>query len=162
MKKLSYIFILITLISCDYILKNPTTTSDDEFVLDSILQNQVNDDENENDCDLKAGYKWSNMTNKCVRVFEEGYRLTSIEKDSLGKGKNAYFFVDEDSLVAEIFLPDSKESIIFKRENEEDNFKFQNFEFRTKKGYNLYYNDKLLFQPANPVDLKVVGKDEEH
>lgn len=161
MKKLSYIFILITLISCDYILKSPTTSSDDEFVLDSIVQNQVNDDENKNGCDLKAGYKWSNMTKKCVRVFDEGFRLTSIEKDSLGNGKNAYFFIDEDSLVAEIFLPDSKESIIFKRENEEDNFKFQNFEFRTKKGYNLYYNDRLLFQPAKALDLKVVGDDED-
>ncbi|SEP55305.1 hypothetical protein [Flavobacterium urocaniciphilum] len=161
MKKLSYIFILIALVSCDYILKSPAT-ADDEFVLDSIVKNQVNDDENKNGCDLKAGYKWSNMTKKCVRVFDEGYRLTSIEKDSLGKGKNAYFFIDEDSLEAEIFLPDSKESIIFKREDENENFKYQNFVFKIKKGYNLYYNNKLLFQPANPVDLKVVGSDEDH
>lgn len=160
MKKILYIFIALALVSCDYILKSPAT-SDDEFVLDSIVRNQVNDDD-KNGCDLKAGYKWSNMTKKCVRVFEEGYRLTSIEKDSLGKGKNAYFFIDEDSLVAEIFLPDSKESIIFKREDDDQNFKFQNFEFRIKKGYNLYYKDKLLFQPANPVELKVIGKDEEH
>ena len=160
MKKILYIFIALALVSCDYILKSPAT-SDDEFVLDSIVRNQVNDDD-KNGCDLKAGYKWSNMTKKCVRVFEEGYRLTSIEKDSLGKGKNAYFFIDEDSLVAEIFLPDSKESIIFKREDDDQNFKFQNFEFKIKKGYNLYYNDKLLFQPANPVELKVIGKDEEH
>ena len=160
MKKILYIFIALAFVSCDYILKNPAT-SDDEFALDSIVRNQVNDDD-KNGCDLKAGYKWSNMTKKCVRVFEEGYRLTSIEKDSLGRGKNAYFFIDEDSLVAEVFLPDSKESIIFKREEDNENFKFQNFEFRIKKGYNLYYNDKLLFQPANPVELKVIGKDEEH
>ena len=150
---------LTSLFSCDYILKN---TSSDVEVLDSIVGNQVNDDTNENECKLDAGYKWSNMTKKCVRVFEESYRLTSIEKDSLGKGKNAYFFVDQDSLIAEVFLPDSKESIIFTRENEEDNFKFKNFEFRTKKGYNLYYNETLLFQPAIPMDTKVLGKDEEH
>jgi len=151
--------IFLSLISCNYILKNQE--SSDEEILDSIVKNQVNDDKNENDCKLDAGYKWSNMSKKCVRVFEEGYRLTSIEKDTLGKSKNAYFFIDEDSLIAEIFLPDSKESIIFTRENEEDNFKYKNFEFRTKKGYNLYYNDRLLFQPAIPNDTKVLGKDKE-
>ena len=159
MKKILSFLLLLSLFSCDYILKNP---SSDDMMLDSIVKNQVNDDENVNGCDLKAGYKWSNMTKKCVRVFEEGYRLTSIEKDTLGKSKNAYFFVDEDSLIAEVFLPDSKESIIFTRENEDQNFKFKNFEFRTKKGFNLYYDETLLFQPAIPVDAKVLGKDEEH
>jgi hypothetical protein len=159
MKKLVYILVLTSLFSCDYILKNPPK---DTTEMDSIVKNQVNDDKNENGCDLKAGYKWSNMTKKCVRVFEEGYRLTSIERDSLARRKNAFFFVDEDSLIAEVFLPDSKESIVFKRESEDQNFKFQNFEFRTNKGFYLYYKQTLMFQPAIPVDTKVLGKDEEH
>lgn len=159
MKRLVYILVLTSLFSCDYILKNPPK---DTTEMDSIVKNQVNDDKNENGCDLKAGYKWSNMTKKCVRVFEEGYRLTSIERDSLAKRKNAFFFVDEDSLIAEVFLPDSKESIVFKRESEDQNFKFQNFEFRTNKGFYLYYKETLMFQPAIPVDTKVLGKDEEH
>ena len=159
MKKFLFVLLLLSLFSCDYILKNPT--SNEEDLLNSVVRSQVIDDKNENDCELKAGYKWSNMTKKCVRVFEEGYRLTSIEKDTLGKSKNAYFFIDDDSLVAEIFLPDSKESIIFKRESEDQNFKYQDFEFRDKKGYNLYYNETLLFQPAIPVDTKVLGKDKE-
>ena len=159
MKKFLYILLLTSLFSCDYILKNPPK---DTTEMDSIVKNQVNDDKNENGCDLKAGYKWSNMTKKCVRVFEEGYRLTSIERDSLARRKNAFFFVDEDSLIAEVFLPDSKESIVFKRENEDQNFKFQNFEFRTNKGFYLYYKQTLMFQPAIPVDTKILGKDEEH
>lgn len=159
MKKLLYILLLTSLFSCDYILKNPAK---DTTEMDSIVKNQVNDNKNENGCDLKAGYKWSNMTKKCVRVFEEGYRLTSIERDSLARRKNAFFFVEEDSLLAEVFLPDSKESIVFKRENEDQNFKFQNFEFRTNKGFYLYYKKTLMFQPAIPVDTKVLGKDEEH
>lgn len=159
MKKLVYILVLTSLFSCDYILKNPPK---DNTEMDSIVKNQVNDDKNENGCDLKAGYKWSNMTKKCVRVFEEGYRLTSIERDSLARRKNAFFFVDEDSLIAEVFLPDSKESIVFKRENEDQNFKFKDFKFRTNKGFYLYYKQTLMFQPAIPVDTKVLGKDEEH
>jgi len=159
MKKLVYILVLTSLFSCDYILKNP---SKDTTEMDSIVKNQVNDDKNENGCDLKAGYKWSNMYKKCVRVFEEGYRLTSIERDSLARRKNAFFFVEEDSLIAEVFLPDSKESIVFKRESDDQNFKFQNFEFRTNKGFYLYYKQTLMFQPAIPVDTKVLGKDEEH
>ena len=159
MKKFLYILLLASLFSCDYILKNPPK---DKMEMDSIVKNQVNDDKNENGCDLKAGYKWSNMTKKCVRVFEEGYRLTSIERDSLARRKNAFFFVDEDSLIAEVFLPDSKESIVFKRESDDQNFKFQNFEFRTNKGFYLYYKQTLMFQPAIPVDTKVLGKSEEH
>ena len=159
MKKFLYILLLTSLFSCDYILKNPPK---DTTEMDSIVKNQVNDDKNENGCDLKAGYKWSNMTKKCVRVFEEGYRLTSIERDSLARRKNAFFFVDEDSLIAEVFLPDSKESIVFKRENDNQNFKFQDFEFRTNKGFYLYYKQTLMFQPAIPVDTKILGKDEEH
>ena len=159
MKKLVYILVLTSLFSCDYILKNPPK---DTTEMDSIVKNQVIDDKNENGCDLKAGYKWSNMYKKCVRVFEEGYRLTSIERDSLARRKNAFFFVDEDSLIAEVFLPDSKESIVFKRESDDQNFKFQNFEFRTNKGFYLYYKQTLMFQPAIPVDTKVLGKDEEH
>ncbi len=159
MKKFLYILLLTSLFSCDYILKNPPK---DKMEMDCIVKNQVNDDKNENGCDLKAGYKWSNMTKKCVRVFEEGYRLTSIERDSLARRKNAFFFVDEDSLIAEVFLPDSKESIVFKRESDDQNFKFQNFEFRTNKGFYLYYKQTLMFQPAIPVDTKVLGKDEEH
>ena len=159
MKKLVYILVLTSLFSCDYILKNPPK---DKMEMDSIVKNQVNDDKNENGCDLKAGYKWSNMTKKCVRVFEEGYRLTSIERDSLARRKNAFFFVDEDSLIAEVFLPDSKESIVFKRESDDQNFKFQNFEFRTNKGFYLYYKQTLMFQPAIPMDTKVLGKSEEH
>ena len=159
MKKLVYILLLTSLFSCDYILKNPPK---DTTEMDSIVKNQVNDDKNVNGCDLKAGYKWSNMTKKCVRVFEEGYRLTSIERDSLARRKNAFFFVDEDSLIAEVFLPDSKESIVFKRESDNQNFKFQDFEFRTNKGFYLYYKQTLMFQPAIPVDTKVLGKDEEH
>ncbi|WP_353170740.1 hypothetical protein [Flavobacterium sp.] len=159
MKKLVYILVLTSLFSCDYILKNPPK---DTTEMDSIVKNQLNDDKNENGCDLKAGYKWSNMTKKCVRVFEEGYRLTSIERDSLERKKNAFFFVDEDSLIAEVFLPDSKESIVFKRESDDQNFKFQNFEFRTNKGFYLYYKQTLMFQPAIPVDTKILGKAEEH
>ncbi len=159
MKKFLYILLLASLVSCDYILKNPPK---DKMEMDSIVKNQVNDDKNENGCDLKAGYKWSNMTKKCVRVFEEGYRLTSIERDSLARRKNAFFFVEEDSLIAEVFLPDSKESIVFKRESDDQNFKFQNFEFRTNKGFYLYYKQTLMFQPAIPMDTKVLGKSEEH
>lgn len=160
MKKVIFILVICLLFSCDYILKKPLRS--DKENLEVIVRTQVEDDTNENDCDLKAGYKWSNMTKKCVRVFEEGYRLTSIEKDSLGKSKNAYFFIDEDSLIAEVFLPDSKESMVFKRENEQENFKYNNFEFKTQKGYNLFYEETLLFQPAIPSETKVLGKSEEH
>ena len=51
MKKFLYILLLTSLFSCDYILKNPPK---DKMEMDCIVKNQVNDDKNENGCDLKV------------------------------------------------------------------------------------------------------------
>ena len=85
-------------LSCDYILKS-SGKSENMVEIDSLRKNQIIDDKNEHGCDLKAGYKWSNLDEKCIRVFEEGYRLSSIVKDSLGNSKNAYFFIADEMAI---------------------------------------------------------------
>lgn len=161
MKKivLPLLCIMASFLSCDYILKS-SGKSENMVEIDSLRKNQIIDDKNEHGCDLKAGYKWSNLDEKCIRVFEEGYRLSSIAKDSLGNSKNAYFFIADDSLRAEVFLPDSKESIVLTREDEGENFKFKDFELKQKGGYALIYNDNVLFKPALAKDLKIIESDE--
>ncbi|WMW78477.1 hypothetical protein RF683_03240 [Flavobacterium sp. 20NA77.7] len=162
MKQISLLFIVIaSFYSCDYILKSPFGSDNEMVVLDSLRKNQVIDDSNEHGCEIKAGYKWSNLQQKCIRVFEEGYRLTSVSKDTLGNAKNAYFFIQEDSLQAEVFLPDSKESFILAREDNSESFMFKDFELKAKGGYSLLYNNKVLFKPALAVDRKVIESDEQ-
>ncbi|CCG53927.1 Probable lipoprotein precursor [Flavobacterium indicum GPTSA100-9 = DSM 17447] len=161
MKKASVLFfVLISLTSCDYILKSSSSDHDDMVQIDSLRKNQIIDDKNEHGCEVKSGYKWSNLEKKCVRVFEEGYRLSSVAKDSLGNSNNAYFFIAEDSLRAEVFLPDSKESIVLTREDESENFKFKDFELKQKGGFALLYDDTVIFKPALARDLKVIESDE--
>lgn len=162
MKQISLLIIVIaSFYSCDYILKSPFSSDDEMVVLDSLRKNQVIDDTNEHGCEIKAGYKWSNLQQKCIRVFEEGYRLTSVKIDTLGNAKNAYFFIQEDSLQAEVFLPDSKESFILARENNSENFVFKDFELKAKGGYSLLYNKKVLFKPALAEDKKIIESDEQ-
>jgi hypothetical protein len=159
MQKILVLFFLFCFISCDFMIKD--SFKEESVLLNTVVRDQVINDTNENGCDLKSGYKYSNLEKKCIRVFELGYRITSVEKDTLGNNQNAYFFITDDSLRTEIFFPDSKESIIFKRNSKDENFTYDDFTFDIKKGFKLTYKNTLLFAPATPKDIKVLGKDEE-
>lgn len=162
MKYIFLSFLLVSFLSsCDYILKDSAKKSNEFVVIDSLRNNQIIDDNDVHGCDNNAGYKWSNLQKKCIRVFEEGFRLSSLAKDSLGNHKNAYFLIGEDSLQAEIFLPDSKESIILKREDEDEPFKFHSLALTQKGGYALLINNRLVFKPALAVDVKMIETGEQ-
>ena len=54
MKKVSVLFfILISLTSCDYILKSSSSDHDDMVQIDSLRKNQIIDDKNEHGCEVK-------------------------------------------------------------------------------------------------------------
>ncbi len=151
------------LFSCNFIFKeNKPLNSASSIDTTGIIEEVSNFKKIK--CDLKSGYKWSNLQRKCIRVFELGFRLTSIEKDSLGNGNNTYFFIDNDSLKAEIFMPDSEESIVMERDSEDENFKKGAIEFQTKNGsknYSIKIDNKIAFVPAIPIDKNNLGKTEE-
>lgn len=161
MKKIFLVLILFSFVSCDYILKNNPSSNSEVVIIDSLRKNQILEDTDEHGCDLKGDYRWSNLKKECVRVFEECYRLTSIEKDSTGKFRNAYFTIDEDSLKAEIYLPNSKESFVLNRENEDVPFTYGGFELKTKNRFALFYNRKMLFKSAIAEDVKIIESDTE-
>ena len=112
---LSIILATVLLTSCDFIFKDHS--KDDEVVLEQKPV-VLGTDRDEKGCVTSAGYMWSQTKNGCIRVFEEGFRLTpykseadTIDVDSEQATLNAYVIFSKDKTIAELFLPDAKSSL---------------------------------------------------
>jgi hypothetical protein len=73
-------------------------------------------DKDEHGCKGSAGYQWSVVKKECIRVFESGIRLDP-KAAQLDKTTSAFvvFKSDNDDAIAEIFLPNSKETTLLKK-----------------------------------------------
>ena len=67
-------------------------------------------DRDEHGCIGSAGYQWSQVQKKCIRIFEAGTRLVSA----------TYLVFGKDSLQSELFLPCSRESYLLNRRKTSD------------------------------------------
>ncbi len=77
----------------------------------------VGNDADEHGCKASTGYTWSVVKNECVRLFESGIRLDP-QDPSLDKTLSAFILfksIDDDAK-AEVFIPNQKESRIFKKQ----------------------------------------------
>ena len=68
-------------------------------------------------CKTSAGYLWSVIKNKCIRLFEDGTKLNPLEATT-DKTTAAYVVFSDDNNRAELFLPTGKPSIILERKAE--------------------------------------------
>ena len=64
-------------------------------------------------CNAAAGYTWSEIRNKCIRVFEDGIRVNPVNDPRATT--SAFIIFSIDSLKAEIFLPDQEEHPILSK-----------------------------------------------
>lgn len=64
-------------------------------------------------CNAAAGYTWSQVRGKCIRLFEEGIRLQSL-KDT-ASALSAYIVFASDSLQAEVYTPRQESSPVLER-----------------------------------------------
>ena len=67
-------------------------------------------DRDEHGCIGSAGYQWSQVQKKCIRIFEAGTRLVSATDPNATLA--AYLVFGKDSLQSELFLPGSRESYL--------------------------------------------------
>ncbi len=76
-------------------------------------------DQDEHGCKASAGYQWSAVKKKCVRLFEAGIRLAP---QSAPAGMDAYllFTSMDDDAQAEVFLPGDKVGRLLKKKGGED------------------------------------------
>lgn len=65
-------------------------------------------DRDKHGCIPSAGYSWSNVKGKCVKVFEVGTTLKPVAAKD--QGINGYVILSKDGSQAEIYIPNEKNS----------------------------------------------------
>ena len=79
-------------------------------------------DRDEHGCIGSAGYQWSQVQLKCIRIFEAGTRLVSATDPNATLA--AYLVFGKDSLQSELFLPGSQESYLLNRRKTSDGYRW--------------------------------------
>ena len=73
-------------------------------------------DVDDHGCKASAGYRWSKLEDKCIRVFEEGIKLDPQEAVA-DKATAAFIIFSANNNQAEIFIPAESASIILERKD---------------------------------------------
>ena len=102
----------------------------------------VGGDSDSHGCKASAGYSWSVLKNKCIRLFEEGTKLSHAED---GKTYTSVAYVIFEGNKAELFLDTQKESIILERKSEGDSWVNGNLQLIPWKGYVLKKAGKIIY-----------------
>ncbi|ULH01928.1 hypothetical protein MF133_17465 [Aeromonas caviae] len=103
----------------------------------------VGADRDEHGCIGSAGYQWSALAGKCVRLFEQGIRLNPADA---GQTVSAFVLFNADQSQAELTLPEG-EPIRLIRQGEEGNWSWQGggYQLFPWKGYVLKSGDHVLY-----------------
>lgn len=103
----------------------------------------VGADRDEHGCIGSAGYQWSALAGKCVRLFEQGIRLNPTDA---GQTVSAFVLFNADQSQAELTLPEG-EPIRLVRQGEEGNWSWQGggYQLFPWKGYVLKAGEQTLF-----------------
>jgi hypothetical protein len=111
----------------------------------------VGNDKDAHGCKGSAGYQWSVIKNDCIRIFESGIRLDAQAKN-LDKTLSAFvvFKSDTEDDKVELFMPNSKTSIILKKVGKNDAGTWKNKQYTLTQWKGMYSlensSKKLLYQ----------------
>lgn len=156
MKKLLPLLILpVLLVSCDFIFKE--RKNEDKISTDTPVS--LGTDKDKNGCVTSAGYKWSLLREECIRVFDEGYRLNAIEElKEDGTAFSAFVVFSEDKKEAELFLPDSEESIMLEKVKD-GVYEKGEWYLDVVKDYTLQKSGVVQYAGAQIEEHKITGSD---
>ncbi|HDT5895236.1 hypothetical protein [Aeromonas hydrophila] len=106
-------------------------------------QHLVGSDRDSHGCIGSAGYQWSALTGKCVRLFEQGIRLNPTDTSQTS---SAFVLFNTDQSKAELTLP-SGEQHLLTRQGAEGNWSWQGsgYTLFPWKGYVLKAGEQTLF-----------------
>jgi hypothetical protein len=158
MKKMLLLFVAgCFLQSCDFIMKD---RSDDEADVTTEKKVQLGTDKDKNGCVISAGYKWSQLRKECIRVFEEGYRLNSIDElEGESIVKSAFVIFEEDGDKAELFLPDAKNSILLEKDSKNGPYINGQWKLFKSDSYKLQKGSQVLYAGAKIEEGQITGDD---
>jgi len=102
----------------------------------------VGGDVDSHGCKASAGFTWSIVKNKCIRIFE-GTKLSHAEES--GKTYTTAAYVVFEGNKAELFLDTQKESIVLERKSEGDSWVNGDLQLIPWKGYVLKKAGKIIY-----------------
>lgn len=76
----------------------------------TVLERLAGGDRDEHGCIGSAGYTWSEVLKDCIRVFEKGVRVESVDTDG-----SAFIVFSKDSTLVELFLSTGGKNDILER-----------------------------------------------
>lgn len=101
----------------------------------------VGNDVDKNGCKGSAGYQWSQLKNNCIRYFEEGVKLSSVDKNS---STGAFLVIVGDKM--EVSAAEFPEPIILQKQND-TTWKNGVWEVELKNNmYGLKKEGKILYR----------------
>ena len=133
-----------SLLGCNSSKSTQQDSSAQPIKIDSLTI--VGNDKDEHGCIASAGYTWSVVKDSCIRLWETGILLKSVEVNQTYNA-DAVIILSADKTQAELFLPTQKESIILNRTKKQGKYSWikDNIELSSSKGYSLIQEGKLTF-----------------
>jgi hypothetical protein len=106
----------------------------------------VGGDADAHGCKPSAGYSWSQVQEKCLRIFEAGIRLNPMGADEKST-QVAYVIFDKAQARAELFLPGEKNAVILAGRGEEgaQSWEAGDLKLIPWKGYVLQKNGQAIY-----------------
>lgn len=98
-------------------------------------------------CKASAGYTWSQVQEKCLRLFESGKRLNFMAQGAQAEGLAAYVVFDTAESRAEVFLPGEKTPLLLESRGIEGEQVWEAGDYRLMpwKGYVLQKNGQAIY-----------------
>jgi hypothetical protein len=110
MKLLSILVVLALLTACTSSTQKTSNSNKDS----SSAPSAAGADADEHGCRASTGFQWSNLREKCIKVFEEGIKLDPGEAIT-DKTTVAFVIFNDDNSKAEIFMPSETSSVTLER-----------------------------------------------
>jgi len=95
-------------------------------------------------CKASTGFTWSELKQKCIRIFEEGTKLSPYDAENQSAEMAAFAIFEENGNKAELFLPNEK-PIILERNSEGDQYVNGDWQLIPWKGYVLKKGKDILY-----------------
>lgn len=164
-----FVVLLLTMTSCDFILKDNKDDNEKGMVVTDGSTEIVTLDEDDEvlGCAYSAGYRWSELENNCIRIFEIGFRLNPIgleedtTEDNALEDNSVSCFVTyaKDKKKAEIFLPNHKKGIVLDLTKDKSAYINDGWEL-SNEGMVLKHKGETAFTAAKTIELKIINSDQ--
>ncbi|MBB1140935.1 hypothetical protein [Myroides sp. WP-1] len=103
----------------------------------------IGGEKNDHGCLVAAGETWSELRQKCLKIFEEGTRLNPVHEDSSAVISAFVLFNDDQSKV-ELFLPEESSKALILDKKDAEVYGDATYSFNAKEG-TLYVNGKKQY-----------------